>query len=318
VKYRIIILVLCVFMIHCPKQHKPSIERIEVTYIGSLYEDIMSDTPLLAGIKDREGITLGHVMTQPPYKAVLLGKFGFFELLNETGIDHVIADPNLVNLDNVMYFIIPYHLGYVIQNYGGIRFAIMSKGKDSLSIQDQIQVGIVDQRSDIMWMIDPAFLMSKPMTHCFYVQNRGLADTSTTMFQPEIDTLLVKKLKECARNVAEILGRTVTLDTFSLKEFTLRTAARNQGADVMLYPSDLFKTEPDKHILTIDEFISAVACEQRFQTDDMTSDQIMALQDDHDLGLWGALSDTATVLYPAAQGRSLFDLLSLATIPTKY
>jgi hypothetical protein len=305
-------------MIHCPKKHKPDIERIEVTYIGSLYEDIMSDTPLLAGIKDIDGVTMGHVMTQPPYITALLGDFGFFDLLNETGIDQIIGDPQLIDLDNVMYFVIPYQLGYVISNYGGIRFAVVSKGKDSLTIQDQIQIGIIDQRSDIMWIIDPAFLMSKPMTYYFYVHDRGLADTSTTVFQPVIDTLLAKKLKECAHHVREVLERTIMLETLSIEEFTLRTAARNQDADIVLYPSDLFRAEPDNNKITINEFMSAVACEQRFFKDDMTRDQIVALQDEQDLRLWGTLSDTNTVLYPAKQGKALFDLLSLITIPTKY
>lgn len=316
--YRILLLILCAFIVHCPKKYKPDVERIEVTYIGSLYEDIMSDTPLLAGIKDINGFVLGHLMTQPPYVAVLLGKYGLFELLNETGVDHVIADPHLINPDNVTYFIIPYHLGYVISNHEGIRFAIVSKGKDSLSIQDQIQVGIVDQRSDIMWIIDPSFLMSQPMTYCFYVQNRGLTDTSATMFQPATDTVLVKKLKKCAHSVQEILERTVMLDTLSIEEFTLRTVAHNQSVDVVLYPSDLFEAEPDRDILTISEFLSAVACEQRFQKDDMTRGQIMTLQDEQDLRFWGTLRDTATVLHPAAQGEFLFDLLSLVTTPTRY
>jgi hypothetical protein len=305
-------------MIHCPKQHKPNVERIKVTYLGSLYDDIRTEKPLLAGIKDVEGITLGHVRTQPPYLAVLLGEFGFFDLLNETGIDYIIADPQLVYLDNVKYFIIPYDLGYVISNFEGIRFAIVSKGKDSLSIQDQIQVGIVDQRSDIKWIIEPAFLLSQPMAYYFHVQNRGLADTSATSFQTTIDTLLANRLHECAHNVQKVLEQTISLDVLTLRDFIMNTLARNEGVDIVLFPPDLFKAEPDTNIMSIKEFLSAVACEQQFQKSDMTRDQVIALQEEKGLMLWGTLCDTNSVLYPVMQGKFLFDLLSLVTIPTKY
>jgi len=305
-------------MIHCPKKHKPDIERIEVTYLGSLYEDIGAQKPLIAGIKEVNGITLGHVITQPPYIAVLLGEFGFYDLLNETGIDYIIADPYLTNFDNVNYFLIPCNLGYVISNYEGIRFAIVSKGRDSLTIQDQIAIEIVNQRSDIMWMIDPAFLMAPPMTYYFYVQNRGLADTSAVQFETAVDTLLVQRFHDCARGIKEILERSVALGAHSIEDFTLSTLARNEDADVVLYPPVLFREDPDTNTVTIAEFINAVACEQQFYKDIMTEDQVVTWQEEHDLMFWGTLIDTNTVLYPVLQGEYLFDLLSLVTIPTKY
>jgi len=277
-----------------------------------------SDRPLLAGIKDVEGITLGHTITEPRYLANLLGEFGFFELLSETGIDYVIADPRNVQLDNMNYFIVPYNLGYVISNYEGIRFAILSKGKDSLTIQDQITVEIVNQRSDIMWIIDPEFLPSPPMTYNFYVKNRGLADTSSTKFETTIDTLLAQRLHDCMRRVQDILGRSITLDTPSVKEFTLGTLMKNEEVDIILYPGDLFISEPGVTQLTIRDFITSVACEQRFEKRRMSRDQLEKTQTEDNLMIYGNINETNIVLYPTALGRPLFDLLSLVAIPPKY
>lgn len=317
-KYRTLALLFCAFLLYCPKRHTPDVDRIKVVYLSSLYEDIQSEKPLLAGVKDTDGVVLAHIMTQPRYLSVLLKEFGFFDLLSETGIDYIIADPGVLNLDNINYFIIPYDLGYVITNYEGIRFAILSKGKDSLTIQDQITVEIVNQRSDIMWVIDPVFLESPPMTYYFYVQNRGLADTSATPIQPVLDTLLAYKLQECAQNVQEVLARSITLGEQSIKEFTLATLAHNEEADVILYPPDMFRVEPAAEMLTIGEFMEAVACEQRFQKETMTQAQTAAVAQEHGLIVWGAPGDTNTVLYPAVHGEYLFDMLSLVVIPVKY
>jgi len=318
VKYRTLLLVVCATLLHCPKSHKPDVDRIEVTYLSSLYKDITSEQPLLAGIKDTEGITLGHTMTEPPYLAVLLGEFGFFDLLSETGIDYVIADPHMIELDNINYFVVPYNLGYVISNYQGIRFAILSKGKDTLTIQDQITVEIVNQRSDIMWIIDPEFLASPPMTYYFYVRNRGLADTSTAQFTANIDTLLAKRFHDCLRRLEDVLGRSVTLGTPSVKEYALSTLMVNEQVDIILYPPGLFKTEPGVAQITVMEFITAVACEQRFEKKRMSRNQIEKIQQEQSLSLYGDINDTNLVLYPSVQGRYLFDLLSFVTLPPKY
>jgi hypothetical protein len=305
-------------LLNCPKSHRPDVDRIGVTYLSSLYRDIKSDKPLLAGIKDVEGITLGHTITEPRYISHLLSEFGFFELLTETGIDYVIADPRLVQLDNMNYFIVPYDLGYVISNYEGIRFAILSKGKDSLTIQEKISVEIVNQRSDIMWIIDPAFLPSPPMTYYFYVKNRALADTSTSTFETTVDTLLAHRLHDCIRKVQDILNRSVTLNGPSVKEFTLSTLKRNEAVDIVLYPPDMFKSEPGATHITIEDFITAVACEQRFETKRMSREKLEETQVKEGLLLYGEIDETNAVLYPSAFGRSLFDLLSLVTIPPKY
>jgi hypothetical protein len=318
VKYRILFLVVCALFLNCPRSHKPKVDRIEVTYLSSLYDDVKSGRPLLAGIQNIEGITLGHTITQPPYVAHLLSKFGFFDLLNETGIDYVIVDPRIVQFDNINYFVLPHELGYVISNYEGIRFAILSKGKDSLTIQDQISVEIVNQRSDIMWIIDPAFLPSPAMTYYFYVKNRALADTSTATFEATIDTLLARRLQDCVRRVQDILDRSITLNTPSVKEFTLNTLMKNEGVDAILYPSGLFISEPGVTTLTFQDFMSSVACEQRLGRKRLSRTQIEKIQAEENLIVYGNINDTNVVLYPNATGQTVFDLLSLIAIPTKY
>lgn len=317
-KYRTLLLIVCALILNCPKSHKPKVDRIEITYLSSLYQDIASEKPLLAGIKETEGITLGHIVTEPRYTAVLLGEFGFFDLLSKTGIDYIIADPQTINLDNVNYFIVPYNLGYVISNYEGIRFALLSKGKDSLTIQDQITVEIVNQRSDIMWIIEPGFLASPPKTYYFYVRNRGLADTSTATFTTSIDTLLAEQLHDCARRVQDILSRSITLTVPSIKEFTLSTAIANEQVDIILYPSDLFKKDLQVTTLTISDFTSAVACEQHFQKAVMSRSQVEHILEEQRFMLYGDLKDGNQVLYPAVQGKYLFEMLDLITLPPKY
>lgn len=317
-KYRLFLLVLLVISLNCPKRGTPDIDRIEVLYLSSLYDDIQQEEPLLAGIKDAKGIVLAHLITDPPFTAVLLGKLGFFDLLSQTGLDYLIVDRKTTRLDNVSYFVVPFDLGYVISNYEGIRFAILSKHKDSLTIEDLVTVEIVRQRSDIIWIIDSAFVSTPPMIYRFHIKDRSLADTSVAVFQPTLDSVLLQQVHACAKALNDIFEKTIIIDENLLSTFTLNRVAQNENVNIVLYDPALFINDLDKDILRVKDFIKAVACEQQFQTTTMTREQATALKNEHGYIQWGTLNATNSVLYPAKHGKYLFDLLSLVDIPQKY
>lgn len=284
------------------------VETIETIYLSSLYEDIHRETPFLAGIKTVPGIKIGHLKTEPPSLALLLGKLGFYELLNEAGLDFIIGDTPAFVLDDMNYFFIPYSMGYAITNYNNIRFAILSQDRDSLTIDDRIRLLLIQQRSDVLWVIDTQVLTSPPKKMKFFIKNRILSDTTTTAIEITPDTELLERLIHIRAMTDELLCKKIYLENKNLKDYVLSTVAQRAGVDVILYPEVLFHPVIEKDSMSLHEILENVACELKFKKTKMgKAEAVTRIKDEH-YQMWGTATEANRVLLPDDEGNYLFDL----------
>lgn len=287
-----------------------------MNYIGSLYDDLFREKPILTGIHTLEGMTLGHVYSDMPFMYVLLQRLGFFQLLNETGIRYVIGDPGTMRIDNMNYFLIPLTMGYVIENYKGIRFGIISQPFDSLTIDHKVNFTIAQQRSDILWVINQEFLALSPRKISFFIKDRGLADTSTTAFTFRPDTTLLRKTKYLRQQLEQILTRNVQLDNQTVEHYVFTTLQKLQDVDVILYSQSLLhSTRKDirAESVTLKEFLAAVACNNRFSRYlNITDEKVQSLIVEHGYLQWGTVTSKNNVLVPDPNGNYVFDLLGFS------
>lgn len=318
-RLRYLILLVLPLLLNCPKKYAPKVEKIEVIYISSLYEDIYKEKPILSGIKNLPGLKVGHIETNPRFIAILLGRLGFYELLNGTGINFIIGDPHMFWADNINYFFIPRSMGYAIKNYEGIRFAIFSKDKDSLTINDEIKISLVKQRSDVLWVIDKNLIDSPPKKISFYIKDRGLSDTSTTTIKVNPDTLLLKKLQNFENKLTEILSKNIHLENKRLDDYILSKIALSKDVNVILYPEDLFSNVIEKDSINLREILNSVTCELRFKKSlDVTEKEILELSKDKKYHIWGKPTQTNRVLLPDDKGKYLFDLFFPVNLSKNY
>jgi hypothetical protein len=305
-RYAVFIILLC--CINCPTKYRPSVKKVEVTYVSSLLDDIRQDQPLLSGIKEVSGIKIGHLRTDPPIIAAFLTHIGFFEVLEKTGIDYVIADTTLTGSDIIDYFIIPYPMGYAIENYEGIRFAIFMKSKDTLSIDDEVKLAIVKQRSDILWLIDDHFLDSPARHLDFYIENRALADTSVAGINITPDSTIEKDIRTVNDQLTNILNTYVHLDNQKIDEYILRQCATATNVNLVLYPADLFNSPALFDSLTVGELIARVEYHMRFKKKHLSKGKVLELTSSQSYQIWGELEESNQVLVPEPQGISLYEL----------
>ena len=301
-------------LLNCPKQIVPKVKEIKVMYLSSLYEDIKKEEPLLAGIKQLEGIKIGHLLTDPPFMEILLARQGFYELLNETGLDFIIGDTLLARTGDINYFFIPKSMGYAIDNYKGIRFAILSKDKDSLTIDDEIKLSLIKQRSDILWVIGKTFFDAPPMKIDFHLKNRQLSDTSITSINVKIENTLLEKLYDFKNNLCEILSQKIYLENKRLDDYVLSQIAENQGVNLILYPKNLFHDLITEDSITVNELINNVSCDFKFTVTKMTKGEAKEFCIKKGYQLWGGLLKNNLVMLPAGDvkddsGKYLFDFL---------
>lgn len=308
-----IVLCILLFLCNCPRRYAPGAKKIEVFYLGSLYEDMFREKPIMTGVNSLEGITLGHVHSGKPFLDVILQRLGFYQLLNETGIRYVCGDPETMRSDNMNYFLIPLTMGYVIENYEGIRFGIISKPLDSLSIEQEVNLTIARQRSDILWIIDKKFLALSPRKISFFIKDRGLADTSTTSFTFRSDTLLLRRIRDMRERLEAILDRSLHLDKKSVEDYVFTSLSDRQEANVILYsPTLLHETRKDMRAddMTLADFLTIVSCNNRFTRYlNVTAEKVESLITKHGYMRWGVVTAKNNVLLPDPEGEYVFDLL---------
>jgi hypothetical protein len=300
------VLLTSALLLNCPKKYAPKVDTIEVYYLGSLYEDIYREPPLLSGTAAMEGIIIGYLETEPPILKHILGELGFFALLDEVPIDYIMSD-TLVH--NVHYLSLPSTLGYGIKNYGGIRFAIVRIGADSLTINDQVQLTLIKQRSDILWLIDDNFMKTTPRRIDFYVANRALADTSSAVLAVEPDSALLNSIALFRNRLDTLLSTIFVLGGQDFSDFVLTTIAEREGVNAIAYPSDLVMARLQSDTVTVLEALQSIDWTVRMhRVTDMTRKDLTQLVDDNGYALWGRVQKKNTCLVPNVQGQNLFDL----------
>lgn len=300
------VLLTTLLLLNCPKRYAPKVDKIKVYYLSSLYEDIYREPPLLSGTPAMEGIVIGYLETEPPILRHILGKLGFFALLDEVSIDYIMSDTLIYD---VHYLSIPRTLGYGIKNYEGIRFAIARTSADSLTINDQIQLTLIKQRSDILWLINDDFLTTPPRRIDFYVENRALADTNSVLLEVEPDSALLDKLAGFRNRLDTLLGTTFILAGKSFSEFILSTIAQQEDVNAIAYPPDIVMKQPQSDTVTLFETMNSIDWTVRMhRVTDMTNKEMTQFVDDNGYALWGHVQKTNACLIPDTLGKNLFDL----------
>lgn len=305
---RFFLLLIIPLLVNCPKKYKPDIESIEVLYIASLHEDIYRDLPILSGIKGLPGLKVGHLRTEPAFLGMILGRLGFYELLNSTGIDFVIADSVSYWIDNISYFLIPRKMGYAIKNLEGIRFAILRKHKDMLTIDDEIQIALVKQRSDVLWIVDNRLLDIEPVKINFFIKDRGLSDTTIAEFGIKPDSIIFRKIKNFTNLLDQALNKKTYLQAKTLKEYILSTIAQNQGVDLILYPEELFIEDYSGDSVSLQDILNSIVGEMKFTKKTLDKMQIENLIIDKKYQVWGEVKDKTNLVLPDTNGYYIFDM----------
>lgn len=305
-KFRYLPLLIIFVLLYCPGKYKPSVKKIDVVYLSSLYDDLYRDEPFMAGARLDTGFVIGHFIPPYPVMTTVLGKLGFFELLGSTGIDFVISDSALFQAQGHDYYIIPASSGYAIMNYQGVRFAIFAYDGDTLDIDAEVQRAIVQQRSDILWMIDRNFLNTPPRHLQFFIENRGLADTSSKAVSLVPDPDIIKQLGDFREVVERTLAMKIALQGKTLEDFLLHQVTETANANLLLYPASLFRNSPGSDTITLADMIENIAFEMRFKkTTRMVKSDIQDLAQAHEYLVWGTVQDTNAALVPDPQGEFL-------------
>ncbi len=305
-RLRYCVLLTILLLLNCPRRYAPKVKKIEVHYLGSLYEDIYREPPLLSGTATMSGIVVGHLETEPPILTHILGKLGFYQFLDEFPIDYVLSETLVYN---VHFLSIPRDLGYGIENYGGVRFALVRTGADSLTINDEIQLTLIKQRSDVLWRINQDFIQTEPRTIDFYIENRQLADTSSSPIEIVPDTSLNTKIVDFRQRLDTFLRTTFYLNGKSLDEYVLSTIAEREEVNAIVYPRDIFFMKSKTDTMALGEMIGMADWEFKFQKiTNITKDEISQLAQEEGYVVWGDVMRENDVLAPNEHGTRCFDL----------
>lgn len=306
-KFRNIVLLVVLVLLYCPRKYTPSVKKIDVLYLSSLYEDLYRDEPLMAAARQETTIVVGHLIPLYPVMTAVFGALGFYELLDSAGIDFVISDTALFLPHGCRCYVIPTSSGYAIMNYEGIRFAIFAHDRDTLDIDAEVKRAIVEQRSDILWMINRDFLNTPPRHIQFYIENRGLADTSMMPISVVPDTSIMYRLRDFRAAVETMLATSIPLQGKTLTDFVLSRVAETANTNTLLYPAPLFRGSVTADTVTLGQMIETVAFEMTYKKiPRMVRSEIQDLTQAHDYRVWGTLQDTNAVLVPDPQGEFLF------------
>jgi hypothetical protein len=273
------------------------VDKIETVYIGSIYQDIYREIPSSTYFGDRSELKIGHTLTEPVFMEYFLQRNGLHELLSDLEFDFIITDTAVHGQE---YFNIPKSMGYAIKNYQGIRFAIVCKDKDTLTIEDEVELSLIRERSDVLWVIDTKLLDLDPTAITFYINKRALSDTGMLPIKENIDTARISKIeKELSRKV-HVAGR--------LDDHLFSTVAKTEGVDMIIYPESLFQRIIEADTMSLLELMHNVAFEMRFKKTEMNDEDILEVCMEKGYTKWGSVKESNIVLVvDETEGRHIFD-----------
>ncbi|MGB9721035.1 MAG: hypothetical protein ACPL28_06135 [bacterium] len=302
----ILLMLVCLAFINCPKRAGVRTSKIEVIYLSSLLEDIQKPEPYLCSIKDVRGIKVGYLNFETPFMFQIFQRFGFYKLLNDVPLDFLITNcpvyqPNFLS--------IPVDLGYGIKNFEGIRFAICSQSRDSLTISDQVKLATIRERSDVLWLVNKKILSIPPAQIDFITKDRILQDTIIKEIRPIIDSTLLVKLKEFNQLLNQTLKATFSLNNSTLADYIFLKIKEKKNIDVMLFPMDMIKDNAPKNSITIEDFLTSVACDTKFKIQEMKKDEVNKTARENKYRILGKIAKNNVVLIPDKEGEYLFDLI---------
>ena len=293
-----------VLLFNCVKKVVVKVDRIETLYIGSIYQDLYREPPISACITGHSGLKIGHTLTEPVFLEYFLQKNGLHELLNDLAFDFVITDTAVYGQE---YFNIPKSMGYAIKNYQGIRFAVVSKGKDTLAIEDEVALSLIRERSDVLWVIDDKLLNYDPTAITFYIRKRALADTSMSLIEESIDTARISKIERYKNRIEKKLSRKVYV-AGRLDNHLFSTITDKEAVDIIIYPNSLFSEIIETDSMSLFDLMYNIAFEMKFKEIEMSDEEILDVCAAHGYTKWGSTKKLNTVLmFDETEGQHIFD-----------
>ncbi|MEO0185802.1 MAG: hypothetical protein ABIL22_03015 [candidate division WOR-3 bacterium] len=302
----ILSILVCLTFINCPKRPSVKTSTIEVIYLSSLLADIQKPEPFLCSIKDSKGLKVGYLNFETPFMFQIFQRLGFYKFLNDVPLDFLITNYPVYQNN---FLSIPVDLGYGIKNLEGIRFAICSQYRDSLTISDQVKLATIRERSDVLWVVDKKILSIPPAQIDFIIKNRILEDTIIRQVKPAVDTTLLVKLKEFNQLLNQTLNATLLLNNSTPADYVFLKIKEKKSIDVMLFPKDMIKDNTPKNSITISGFLSNVACDTKFKLQEMKKDEVNRIARENNYTILGKITKNNVVLVPDKEGEYLFDLL---------
>jgi len=304
VKLRLLLATALLISLSCMAGVSPRVRSIDVVYIGSMWEDINRDNPFSARVTDQDVIKIAHTLTEPPYMEYFLQQTGLHELMSGLGFDFVIGD-TLVYGDD--YFPISKSMGYAIKNFGGIRFAMICSAEDSLTMEDQVRLSLLRERSDILWVIDTPLLNMPPSIIKFKIDQRTLSDTSVSMINAQDDTGRVRLIRDFRRRIDRELNTEIRLGG-RIADHVLSSVAQKEELDGIIYPEELFLRNEETDMMSLRTLMESVSFELKFRKAEMEREQITEFCKSTGCLTWGNIKQTNTVLVPDEKaGNHMFD-----------
>jgi hypothetical protein len=272
----------------------PGVRSIDVVYIGSIWDDINREKPFSARVTDTDAIKLAHTLADPPFMEYYLQQMGLHELMNELGFDFVIGDTLVYGGD---YFPMSKSMGYAIKNFGGIRFAMICSTEDSLTMEDQVILSLLKERSDILWVIDKPLLETPPSLIKLNVHQRLLSDTSMSAIKAKEDMGMVDLISEFRHRIERELNATIETGG-PVTEHVLSTVAQKENVNVIIYPKGLFVSIKEAQTMSLRDLFESVAFEMKFRKTEMERGQIIEFCKTTGCLTWGEVTQTNNVLVP--------------------
>lgn len=306
-KYRYLLLLIVPFLLNCPKRMTPGARHtIEIYYFGSLTEDLARKDPFLAATADLKGVKVGYLDTDKPGYALFLQKIGLYKLFDDLSLDFLVTNCPAYGEN---YLPVLKTMGYGLKNIEGVRFAILSLGKDSLTIHDQTRISLARERSDVLWVIEKKVLDQPPFKMNFLVRNRVLLSASQSKFNIKPDPERIKRIAAFYGLLTDTLNVPVDLGNQTLAEFVLSRMARKTGAGAILYPADFVSASSSRSPITVRDLLNSVQGEITFVKKEMTGELLLQTQTKNNYLLWGKVGKTNPVLVPVSGGDYVLDLL---------
>ncbi|MEO0106154.1 MAG: hypothetical protein ABIL46_02350 [candidate division WOR-3 bacterium] len=301
-----IFILICLIFLNCPKRVSVKTTKIEVVYLSSLIDDINNPEPYLCGAKNFEGIKVGYLNFATPFMSRIFQRLGFYNILDEIPLDFLITNQPVYG---TKFLSIPVDLGYGFKNYEGIRFAIFTKYRDSLSISDQVKLATVKERSDVLWIVDKKLLSSPPIAIDFIIRERTLQDTIVKKIKISPDTTLLNTI----HNFQQLLLKTLQTKIFTanqpISEFIFNKIKQKYNTNLMIYPVNMIKDNLLKDSLTVAEFMDKVNCDTKFKVKELSKSEVNKILNDKIYAVIGKITKQNIVLMPDPEGDYLFDLI---------
>jgi hypothetical protein len=304
VKSRLLLATTLLLYLSCVAGVAPGVKSIDVVYIGSLWDDLQRESPFSATLMDTASMKIAHTLTTPLFLEHFLQRMGLYALIEDLGFDFIIGD---TLIRDRRFFPISKDLGYAIKNYRDIRFAIACSPKDSLTVQDRITLTLLQERSDILWVIDKPMLASAPAIIRFHISQRTLADTSVSAIKAKPDTTCLRRIQNFRTKIEGQLNRQVPI-MGRIDDHIFSVIADRAVVDAVIYPADIFGAIVEADSMTLGDLLQNVAFETRFSMAELSGDEIARLCATGGYRCWGTTKKLTRVLLPdPAAGKYLFD-----------